>query len=123
MEVTMAVVWCRRRAAVAAARVAAGGVRGLGTERASEKMSWGWNRIKTIDGCRTWPMKEKYSLRFRSESGRFQTARRLKAQLRLLFLIKKLYIYIYIYSYESDFQDKYIFMIFTISNSTTSNYS
>jgi hypothetical protein len=40
-------------------------------------MSWGRNRIKTIDGCRTWPMKEKYSLRFRSESGRFQTARRL----------------------------------------------
>jgi hypothetical protein len=119
MEVTMAVVWCRRRAAVAAARVAAGGVLGLGTERASEKMSWGRNRIKTIDGCRTWPMKEKYSLRFRSESGRFQTARRLTKHNFDYFFYKKV---IYVYFYESDFQDKYIFMIFTISNSTTSNY-
>jgi hypothetical protein len=50
MVVTAAVVWCRRRAA--AARVAAGWVLGLGVERRSEeKMSWGRNRIKTIDGC------------------------------------------------------------------------
>jgi len=54
MEVATTVVWCRRRAAAAAAaaRVAAGGVLGLGMERGSEeKMSWGRNRIKTIDGC------------------------------------------------------------------------
>jgi len=35
-----------------AARVAAGWVLGLSVERESEeKMSWGRNRIKTIDGC------------------------------------------------------------------------
>jgi hypothetical protein len=51
MGVATAVVWCRRRAA-AAARVATGWVLGLGVERESEeKISWGRNRIKTIDEC------------------------------------------------------------------------